>query len=154
MTPQKRTRVIMMADDDSDDRWLVQEALLEAGVQHELHFAENGLALLEHLKGCGSGVNGTRPPRPELILLDLNMPLKDGREVLREIRSDASLRRIPVVVFTTSKADTDVRQMYELGANSFVTKPAGFADLVRLMKQLTEYWFETVHIPDAAPQTV
>lgn len=154
MTTQKRTRVIMMADDDSDDRWLVQEALLEAGVQHELHFAENGLALLDYLKGCGADVNGKRSPLPELILLDLNMPLKDGREVLREIRSDASLRRIPVVVFTTSKADTDVRQMYELGANSFVTKPAGFAELVRLMRRLTEYWFDTVHIPEPIPNTV
>lgn len=154
MNTLKRTPVIMMADDDSDDRWLVQEALFEAGVPHELRFAENGLALLDYLKGNGAGIDGQATPQPELILLDLNMPLKDGREVLREIRSDHSLRRIPVVVFTTSKADTDIRQMYELGANSFVTKPAGFADLVQLMKRLTEYWFETVHIPEPVPQRV
>ena len=151
MNTAKRCRVILMADDDVDDRLLVQEALLEADVPHALHFAEDGKALLDYLRGTGGKVNRQEAPRPELILLDLNMPLKDGREVLREIRSDPSLRRIPVVVFTTSKADTDIREMYELGANSFITKPAGFGDLVQLMKRVTEYWFETVHIPDATP---
>jgi len=150
----KRCPVILMADDDADDRLLVKEALSDAGVPHSLHFAEDGMALLDYLRGNGIKGDGTAAPRPELILLDLNMPLKDGREVLRDIRSDNSLRRIPVVVFTTSKADTDIRQMYELGANSYVTKPAAFADLVRLMKRLTEYWFDTVHIPDPAPRTL
>lgn len=152
MNPDKRSRVILMADDDVDDRLLVKEALSEAAVPHRLLFAEDGQVLLECLRGSGTFADRTDAPRPELILLDLNMPLKDGREVLREIRSDPVLRRIPVVVFTTSKADADVRQMYELGANSFVTKPAAFADLVRLMKRLTEDRFDTVHIPDAAGQ--
>jgi CheY-like chemotaxis protein len=154
MTGNKRCPVILMADDDADDRLLVQEALSEAGVSHSLQFAEDGMALLDYLKGTGAYANGNAGPRPELIFLDLNMPLKDGREVLRDIRADQSLRRIPVVVFTTSKADTDIRQMYELGANSFVTKPAAFAELVQLMKRLTEYWFETVHIPEPTPQPV
>ncbi|MCU0770874.1 MAG: response regulator [Verrucomicrobia bacterium] len=148
MNPSRTNRVILMADDDVDDRLLVREALAEAAVPHHLLFAEDGQMLLDYLKGTGSYANQPDAPRPELILLDLNMPLKDGREVLREIRSDAVLRRIPVVVFTTSRADTDIHQMYELGANSFVTKPAAFADLVRLMKRLTEYWFDTVHLPE------
>lgn len=152
MSPRNQARVILMADDDADDRLLVKEALSEAGMPHVLYFAEDGMALLDHLKG--NARNGGLKPRPELILLDLNMPMKDGREVLREIRSDNSLRQIPIVVFTTSKADTDIRQMYELGANSFVTKPAAFTDLVQLMKRLTEYWFDTVHIPDAAPRNL
>jgi CheY-like chemotaxis protein len=150
----KRCPVILMADDDADDRLLVQEALAEAGVPHSLQFAEDGKVLLDYLKGTGAYANGPGHPQPQLIFLDLNMPLKDGREVLRDIRADESLRRIPIVVFTTSKADTDIRQMYELGANSFVTKPAAFADLVTLMKRLTEYWFDTVHIPEPTPHTV
>lgn len=154
MSRNRHCPVILMADDDADDRLLVQEALSEAAVPHSLRFAEDGMALLDYLKGRGAYANGNVGRHPELIFLDLNMPLKDGREVLREIRADPSLRRIPVVVFTTSKADTDIRQMYELGANSFVTKPAAFADLVRLMKRLTEYWFDTVHLPEAAPETV
>ena len=153
MTSGKRCPLILMADDDVDDRLLVKEALSEAGVAHELRFAEDGLALLDYLKRAEAGVCGQAAPRPELILLDLNMPLKDGREVLRDIRSDRALCRIPVVVFTTSKADTDIRQMYELGANSFVTKPAAFKDLVELMRRLFEYWFDTVHIPEASPRT-
>lgn len=144
-----RVPVILMADDDADDCLLVREALAEAGLSYDLHFAEDGMVLLDYLKHKGAYADQARSPRPELILLDLNMPLKDGREVLRDIRADESLRRIPVVVFTTSKADTDIRQMYDLGANSFVTKPAAFADLVSLMKKLSDYWFETVHIPDA-----
>lgn len=154
MNHGKRCPVILMADDDADDRLLVQEALSDSGVPHSLYFAEDGMALLDYLRRNGAGPSGQSRPRPELILLDLNMPLKDGREVLREIRADQTLRQIPVVVFTTSKADTDVRQVYELGANSFITKPAAFADLVQLMKRLTEYWFDTVHIPEPAPRTI
>ena len=148
MNTNKGTRVILMADDDVDDRLLVREALSEGAIPHTLEFAENGKLLIDYLRSAGKADR----PAPELILLDLNMPLKDGREVLREIRSDPLFRRIPVVVFTTSRADTDIRQMYELGANSFVTKPAAFSDLVRLMKQLTDYWFDTVHIPEPVGQ--
>jgi CheY-like chemotaxis protein len=86
-------------------------------------------------------------PRPGLILLDLNMPKKDGREALREIKSDPELRRIPVVVLTTSKADTDISRIYELGANSFVTKPVTFEQLVNVMKILGNYWFNIVELP-------
>lgn len=148
MMLQKRPPLILMADDDADDRLLVKEALAEAGVAHTLQFAEDGVALLDLLKGRGAQAGGDAPARPELILLDLNMPLKDGREALSEIKSDATLRSIPVVMFTTSKADTDVRQMYDLGANSFITKPARFNELVQLMKRMAEYWFETVRRPE------
>ena len=150
MTEVKRSPVILMADDDADDRFLVQEALTEAKIPHDLRFAEDGRSLLDYLKHQGKFTDRKEAPRPELILLDLNMPLKDGREVLADIRADACLRRIPVIIFTTSKADTDIRQMYDLGANSFVTKPAAFSELVGLMKKLAEYWFETAHIPDTA----
>jgi len=153
MNHSRRSPVIVMADDDADDRLLVKEALCEAGVPHDLRFAEDGRSLLDYLRRQGPFANGRYAPRPELILLDLNMPLKDGREVLRDIRADDALRRIPVVIFTTSKADTDIRQMYDLGANSFVTKPAAFADLVHLMRRLAEYWFETVRIPDPGSQS-
>lgn len=152
MSSVKRCPVILLADDDADDRLLVEEALAEAGVSSELHFAEDGEDLLSYLKGERDSEQPT--PRPDLILLDLNMPLKDGREALRDIRADATLRPIPVVVFTTSKADTDIRQMYDLGANSFITKPSAFADLVELMKQITDYWFGTVHVPEANPRSL
>lgn len=143
-----KSPVILMADDDGDDQLLVKEALLEAGVAHSMQCAKNGIELLDYLKHRGPHIDPMASPAPHLILLDLNMPLKDGREVLQEIKSDPALRRIPVVVFSTSKADTDIRQVYELGANSFVTKPALFGDLVKLMQRLSEYWFETVHLPE------
>ena len=154
MNPSRRAPVILMADDDADDRLLVKEALEECGVEHELHFAEDGLDLLDYLTHRGDHQDRQRAPRPQLILLDLNMPLKDGREVLQDIRADEAMRSIPVVVFTTSKADTDIRQMYDLGANSFITKPAAFADLVDMMRKVADYWFGVVHISDPRPQSL
>lgn len=146
-TPPK-SPVILMADDDSDDQLLVKDALAEAGVAHTLRFAKNGIELLDYLNHRGAHADSAASPVPQLVLLDLNMPLKGGREVLHEMKNDPALRRIPVVVLSTSKADTDIRQAYDLGANSFVTKPAMFGDLVKLMKRLSEYWFETVHLPE------
>ena len=139
--------VILMADDDADDRLLAKDALAEAGWGGDLRFVENGEDLLDYLRHRGRHDNPTAAPRPGLILLDLNMPRKDGREALREIRSDPELRRIPIVVLTTSRADTDIDAIYELGANSFISKPFQFEALVNVMKTLGHYWFQTVELP-------
>ena len=147
MNPAPKVNVILMADDDDDDRLLTRDAVTEAGMEGDLHFVENGEELLDYLCRRGKYQPPAAAPRPGLILLDLNMPLKDGREALREIRADPELRRIPVVVLTTSKADTDVGMIYELGANSFISKPFQFEALVNVMRALSHYWFKTVELP-------
>ena len=149
MNPTPKTNVILMADDDDDDRLLTRDAVAEAGLDGDVHFVQNGEELLDYLCHRGRYHAPLSAPRPGLILLDLNMPLKDGREALREIRADPDLRRIPVVVFTTSKADTDIGAIYELGANSFISKPFQFEALVSVMKMLSQYWFKTVELPAA-----
>ena len=145
-TPNKPI-VILMADDDADDRLLAKDALTECKLANDLHFVENGEELMDYLQRRGKYSAPGVAPRPGLILLDLNMPRKDGREALREIKSDPELKRIPVVVLTTSKADTDIGRIYELGANSFVSKPVTFDSLVNVMKVLGSYWFEIVELP-------
>ena len=138
---------ILMADDDAGDRLLAKEALAEARLANELHSVEDGEELMEYLyhRGRYSDLNGS--PRPGLILLDLNMPRKDGREALKEIKADADLRRIPIVVLTMSKAEEDILRTYDLGANSFITKPVKFEGLVEVMKTLQKYWFDIVELP-------
>ena len=143
--------VILMADDDADDRLLAKDALAECRLANELHFVENGEELLDYLHRRGKYANLANAPRPGLILLDLNMPKKDGRESLKEIKDDPRLRTIPVVVLTTSQADTDISRIYELGANSFITKPVSFDSLVEVMKILGRYWFEIVELPTRKP---
>jgi two-component system, response regulator len=139
--------VILMADDDDDDRLLALDALAEARLDGDLHFVENGEELLDYLHHRGKYISPATAPRPGLILLDLNMPRKDGREALREIKADPELRRIPIVVLTTSQADTDIGAIYELGANSFISKPFQFEALVAVMRVLGQYWFKTVQLP-------
>ena len=143
--------VILMADDDADDRLLAKDALTECRLANDLHFVENGEELLDYLKRRGKFTQLTDSPRPGLILLDLNMPKKDGREALKEIKADPELRKIPVVVLTTSKADTDIGCIYQLGANSFISKPVSFDSLVEVMKVLGRYWFEIVELPVNRP---
>jgi CheY-like chemotaxis protein len=147
MNPSPKPNIILMADDDDDDRLLAQDALAESGLDAELQFVENGEELLDYLCRRGRYAPPNEAPKPGLILLDLNMPRKDGREALREIRLEPELRRIPVVVLTTSKADTDIGAIYELGANSFISKPFQFEALVNVMKVLGQYWFQTVELP-------
>jgi CheY-like chemotaxis protein len=137
---------ILMADDDADDRLLAKDALAECKLNNELHFVENGEELLDFLNRRGKYAGSTLP-RPGLILLDLNMPRKDGREALREIKQDPELRKIPVVVLTTSKADTDISKIYDLGANSFISKPVTFDSLVNVMKIISNYWLGIVELP-------
>ncbi|QEY15596.1 response regulator [Cellvibrio sp. KY-GH-1] len=147
MNISKKTLVILMAEDDTDDRLLAQEAMLESRVLNELYFVEDGVQLLSYLHGKGSYSDRTRYPMPGLILLDLNMPKMDGREALAKIKADKSLRRIPVVILTTSKAEEDMVKGYDLGAASYITKPVTFEALVELMKALGRYWVEFVELP-------
>jgi CheY-like chemotaxis protein len=140
--------VILMADDDADDRLLCQQALDESRVLNDLYFVEDGEQLMDYLNRRGNYADPASSPRPGLILLDLNMPRKDGREALREIKANPDLRRIPIVVMTTSQAEEDIYRSYDLGANSFVTKPVTFDRLVDLMKALGHFWVEFVEIPD------
>lgn len=140
--------VILMADDDADDRILTKDALEESRVVNDLRFVEDGEELMDYLKRRGEFSDPASAPKPGLILLDLNMPKKDGREALREIKADPDLRRIPVVVMTTSQAEEDIYRSYDLGASSFITKPVTFDRLVELMKTMGQYWVEFVELPD------
>ncbi len=139
--------IILMADDDEDDRLMTKEALEEAQLVNDIRFVEDGEELLDYLYRRGKFSNPAESPRPGLILLDLNMPRKDGREALEEIKADQALCQIPVVVLTTSKAEEDICRTYNLGVNSFITKPVSFEGLVSVMTGLAQYWFEIVRLP-------
>ena len=139
--------IILYAEDDPEDRMLVEDAMEESRLANELHFVEDGEELMDYLHRRGKFTELSNRSLPGLILLDLNMPKKDGREALREIRADELLRRIPVVVLTTSKAEEDIIRSYELGTNSFIIKPVTFESLVDIVKTLGKYWFEIVELP-------
>ncbi|MEH6596549.1 MAG: response regulator [Colwellia polaris] len=139
---------ILMADDDEDDRLLTQDALQESRVRNNLYCVEDGVELLEYLKREGKYADPEKSPRPGLILLDLNMPRKDGREALKEIKANEELRNIPVVILTTSGQEEDKVKGYNLGAASYITKPVNFEGLVELMKALGKYWIEFVELPN------
>jgi CheY-like chemotaxis protein len=147
MSPVNRPITILLADDDADDRVLAQDALKESRLANDLRFVENGEELMDYLMRRGQYADPETSPKPGVILLDLNMPRKDGREALREIKSNPDLRSIPVVVLTTSKAEEDIYRSYDLGVNSFITKPVTFDGLVNVMKTLGKYWFEIVELP-------
>lgn len=137
---------ILMADDDADDRMLTAEAMKESRLGNSFRFVEDGQELMEYLTRTGQYATADAP-RPGLILLDLNMPRKDGRQALQEIKSNPDLRRIPVVILTTSKAEEDVIRSYDLGASSFITKPVTFNGLVEIVRTLGHYWFSIVELP-------
>ena len=138
---------ILLADDDPDDRLLARQALEKSRLASDLRCVEDGEELLDYLHRRGKFTDPTKSPRPGLILLDLNMPRMDGREALREIKNDSQLRDIPIVVLTTSKAEEDVARTYNLGVNSYITKPVKFAALVEIMRAIGKYWFEVVELP-------
>ncbi len=140
---------IIMADDDPDDRELAREAFEECRLANDVHFVEDGEELMEYLCRKGRYLTVPEAPLPALILLDLNMPRKDGREALKEIKSHPDLKRIPIVVLTTSKAEEDILRTYDLGVNSYITKPVTFESLVDTIKVLGKYWFEIVELPPA-----
>lgn len=147
MKDRAKPITILMADDDADDRRLTQEALEEGRLINEVCFVNNGEELMDYLRRQGKFAPPAETPRPGLILLDLNMPRKDGRTVLQEIKSDPDLRQIPVVVLTTSKSDEDVFKSYDLGVNSYIVKPVTFEALVDILQTLEKYWFEIVELP-------
>ena len=140
---------IVVAEDDPDDRLLIKEALEEVRIANPIDFVEDGQQLLDYLRREGnySDLDGTF--LPGLILLDLNMPVMDGREALLEIRGDPLLKRIPVVVLTSSEADEDIIRTYDLGVNSFIKKPVSFSGLVDIMQKTTDYWLHIVRIPNS-----
>jgi CheY-like chemotaxis protein len=145
--PPIKPQLILMAEDDSDDRLLAKDAMAESGLSMELRFVEDGVELMDYLNRRNKFIQPENSPRPGLIILDLNMPRKDGREALREIKTDPELRRIPVVVLTTLTAGPDIAKVYELGANSFISKPVAFNALIGLLKSVANYWFTVVVLP-------
>lgn len=139
---------ILMADDDPDDRQMTKEAFVESRLVNDLRFVENGEELMDYLQRRGKYADPGSSPRPGLILLDLNMPRKDGREALKEIKADPSLKKIRVVVLTTSKAEEDICRSYDLSAASYITKPVTFDAMLEIVKTMGKYWLEIVALPD------
>lgn len=147
MNEKHRTITILMADDDADDRDMTKEAFDESRLANDLRFVEDGVELMDYLRRRGKYADPATSPRPGLILLDLNMPKKDGREALAEIKADPRLKNIRVVVMTTSKAEEDIERAYELAAESYITKPVTFAGLAEVVKTMGRYWLEIVELP-------
>ena len=147
MRTGRKPIVILLADDDEEDRMLACDALAESRLSNDITCVTDGEDLMDYLHRRGKYAPPAEAPRPGLILLDLNMPKKDGREALREIKSDPDLRQISVVVLTTSKAEEDIYSSYDSGASSFISKPVTFEGLVEVMKGLGRYWFEIVDLP-------
>jgi CheY-like chemotaxis protein len=145
--PDSRAITILLADDDEDDRLMTRDALRDARLHNDLRTVIDGVELMEYLRREGTYADPDSSPRPGMILLDLNMPRMDGREALASIKSDPELRSIPVVILTTSKAEEDVIRSYDLGVNSFITKPVTFLGLVEVMKVFSRYWMEIVDLP-------
>ncbi|NIP72956.1 MAG: response regulator [Gammaproteobacteria bacterium] len=135
---------ILLVEDNPGDVRLTQEALKEAKVRNRLHVVEDGVAAMEFLRQEGEYQS---MPKPDLILLDLNLPKKDGREVLEEIKQDPSLMRIPVVVLTTSQAEEDIVRSYDLHANCYVTKPVDLDQFINIVKSIEDFWLTIVKLP-------
>ena len=147
MTPTRRPITILMADDDADDRQMTKEAFEESHLTNDLRFVEDGVELMDYLQRRGKYSDPASSPLPGLILLDLNMPKKDGREALQELKADPRLKAIRIVVLTTSKAEEDIVRTYNLSAASYITKPVTFAALIDVVQTLGKYWLEIVELP-------
>lgn len=153
MGSARKLPVIVMADDDADDRMLTRDAFAESGLLCDLRFVNDGVELLDYLAREGAFSSPGAAPQPCLILLDLNMPRMDGREALARIRADESLRHVPVVVLTTSKAREDVIASYAGGGNTFITKPVSYSALVEAVRCFGQYWFDVAELPVTAAPT-
>lgn len=145
---EDKTPLILIADDDEYDQMFIKEAFDENFEKNEIYFVNNGVELLDYLKRKNKYSNPALSPRPSIILLDLNMPKMDGREALKEIKSDPKLRTIPVVILTTSKSEQDILKTYDLGVNCFITKPVSFASFLEVTRTLGHYWFDIVKLPN------
>lgn len=138
---------ILVADDDPDDRMMIQEAFTENRIANQIAFVEDGEQLMAYLRREGPFAELKETPYPGIILLDLNMPKKDGREALRELKADQELRRIPIIVLTTSQAEEDIVRTYGDGVSSFITKPVSFEGLVEAVRVICQYWIQIVALP-------
>ena len=147
-----RRFLILMAEDDEDDRLLTRDALKESKLPCDLRFVKDGEELMDYLLHRGIYDGPDLAPPPGLILLDLNMPRKDGREALKEIEAYPNLRRIPIVVLTTSKAEEDILSAYQLGVNTYIRKPVQFRTMVETVKMIGKYWFEIAELPLVVPR--
>ncbi len=147
MSPSRKPITILLADDDEEDLVMTQEALQQSRLGNDLRLAYDGEQLMDYLLRRGQYADPADSPVPGLILLDLNMPRKDGREALTEIKANPDIRTIPVIVLTTSRTEEDVFRSYDLGVSSFITKPVTFEGLVNAMRVLSQYWFEIVELP-------
>lgn len=141
--PAKPLDVLLIEDSEADVR-LTVEAFKEAKVDNRLWVAEDGVEAMAYLRHEGAHRDS---PRPDLILLDLNLPRKDGRQVLEEVKADTTLRRIPVVVLTTSRAEEDVARAYDLHANCYISKPVDFAQFMKVVKSIEDFWLSIVKLP-------
>ena len=148
MTALKKSAVILMAEDDDDDFMLTKDAFEESRLLNKVIRVKDGVELMDYLFHRESYKSEKDSPRPSLILLDLNMPRKDGREALKEIKADAGLSSIPVIVLTTSKAEEDMLASYQSGVNSYIRKPVSFDEFVNVLKVFRKYWFEVVELPE------
>lgn len=148
MVDRGKPIAILMAEDDPDDRLFCREALEQARLTNQIYFVEDGQELMDYLQCRGKYSDPASCPTPGLILLDLNMPRKDGREVLEELKTDDRFRPLPVVILTTSKAEEDILRSYDLGVSGYITKPVTFERLVDIMRVLGRYWFEIVELPN------
>jgi two-component system response regulator len=142
-----RPAIILLAEDDPGDQELTRRALEEGAIHNELHIVTDGEAALDYLFRRGKYQNPATSPRPDLLLLDLNMPKVDGRQVLQRVRADTNLRRLAVVVLTTSQHEEDIIRTYELGANSYITKPMELRQFMQVIQALETYWFQIVVLP-------
>lgn len=144
---QKEVYPILIAEDDPDDRLLILEALEENQLARNIRFVEDGEELMDYLLQTGGYAKDSSAPRPALILLDLNMPKKDGREALKEIKTLPGLKQIPIVILSTSNSAEDIEYSYSVGGNSYITKPSSYKNLVEIMKSLGEFWFNVAKLP-------
>jgi CheY-like chemotaxis protein len=138
---------ILIAEDDADDRYLIQTAFTEIGYPEQIDFVENGIEVFTYLENIYTSNNMEMKALPGFILLDLNMPKKDGREVLKELKQHPVFKKIPVIVFTTTKNEIEIKRCYELGANSYVVKPITFDALLKVVENIRSFWFQTASIP-------
>jgi CheY-like chemotaxis protein len=147
MPKSERSKTILVADDDGEDCSLVSDALHATERPLEIHFVRNGEELFDYLRHQGEYVDVRSSPPPDLILLDLRMPLKDGRETIGELKTDPIWRAVPVIALTTSTASADIEACYRLGVNSYITKPATFQAWVNVFETVATYWFDIVKLP-------
>lgn len=153
MISRTKSAVILLVEDDPGDQELTRRALEDGDITHELYIVEDGEEALDYLFRRGRYRGSSGCPRPDLILLDLNLPKVNGRQVLEQLQNDANLRHIPVVILTTSQQEKDIQQCYGGGASSYIVKPVGIDDFIRVVHCIDEYWFGIVRLSPVEEQS-